>query len=149
MYNTFIGGCVTILLALGVIVGCSVQLWSLYYHPEYMALPSTFEFNTSEAYELNARTSTVATLLLDPWGIMDAESNLRIVYNYGEIQAVYCKDLFADQIALETDDPSKYGNFYSETYADLDGSKWICPNVTSLSVQQGEFSDYNLITDVS
>jgi len=139
------------MLALSVVIGCSVQIWSLYYHPEYQALPSTFEFNTNqrEAFELNTRTSTVATLLLDPWGIMDAEANLRIVYNYGEIQAVYCKDLYAVQISLETDDPGTFGNFYSETYADLDGSKWICPNVTTLSVQQGEFSEYTLITDVS
>ena len=78
---------------------------------------------------------------------MDAESNLRVVFNYGEIQAVYCTDLYAEEIQSETSDPETYGTFYSESFADLDGSKWICPNVTQLDVVAGEFAN-NLLTNV-
>jgi hypothetical protein len=51
------------------------------------------------------------------------------------IPAVYCKDLFADEIEAEKNGESD-SNFFTETYLNVTGTNfsWICPNVTSYNI---------------
>ena len=66
--------------------------------------------------------------------------DLRIVFQDSDgktIPAVYCEDLFADQIEAEKNGTTPDSQFYTETYSSHDASdffKWICPNITSTNI---------------
>ncbi len=72
--------------------------------------------------------------------------NLQVMFSTANIgndiyvDAVYCKDLFADEIAKESDGRSD-SNFYTKTYADHARFSWICPNVTEFTVASDELKN--------
>ena len=141
-FSSFIGGCCSIVFVLIVMALFGVYTHDFYMNPQFSSSASvsyiTYDENTLPYY-LPAKRSTMAINLGSNSLIIEEYLRVRFIqWNAGlqEIQAVYCRDFFAEEIAAEAEyeqtygyDPSKM--WYTRTFS----TNWICPDTTDLQLQ--------------
>lgn len=67
---------------------------------------------------------------VDPYARLQFHQSNALTGEYVYYDAVYCTELYADNIAKEKENDN-YGNDFTEAFADYQGThKWICPNIT-------------------
>ena len=121
-----------------------IELTSLYIDPSYISLPEQYDFSQSSTFildpALNIFSISIESIDDKNRGQSYVNENLRVMFKtkssnkHAYVDSVYCKDLFADQIAAEKNGTSD-SSFFTDTYKDVGdtfGWAWICPNVTSL-----------------
>ena len=110
-FTTLIGGCVSLVLVLSIIIGAIVRFRQIYYYPEFQALPAEINFR-KENLTLDFSVNTVAVSVF----VADSNQNYTQAYSNTKnrvsfehykngssyrINAVYSEDFYAKQIAKE------------------------------------------------
>ena len=91
-------------------------------------------------FDMDIRNQTVAgKLWSDVGNFTESTKDLRITFGVLtnreiNVQAVYCTDLYAEQIAAEHAANDTSG-FFTTEFENDGGSPWICPNLTSIQLQ--------------
>ncbi len=142
--NTKIGGSVTILVVLGVLIQSVFALLELLRNPSYNQFPTTYNYEYSKEIHLDFKTNMMAYAFHTFFGAEYAFQYLRVAFysNGSYIPAVLCQDYFADQILAEANGQSN-STFYTDTYSTniSTRSSWVCPDLGNMTITEKENMD--------
>ena len=134
-FDTCCGGIVSLIFMIAMTVTFGLQFIDLVRNPEYQNFAPTYEYDQSFRVE-NADSMVAIQIsgrdyyknLLTNDEIMQ---DLRVWFkltNETYVDAVYCKDLYADLIDRASQSDSPRAQFFADQFKD---SFYVCPNVTS------------------
>lgn len=112
-----------------------------YYHPRFFTTPTSYNLKQKSAYLFPALGNTVA-VALNPFSANIEQVRIAFQYydvvegSWGALDAVYCKDLYAEQLESELNGKGKT-TFFTDSFGDYypfgeedDGVAWICPRAS-------------------
>jgi len=116
-------------LMLGLLAGFIYQFCVLNITPQFMRYPPEVDFSETEAW-LHTKFGT--TLAVGIEHATTAEARVRfLARDSSRIDAVYCTDLYREEIEMERNSTSG-DDYFTQMFSDWNGFKWICPNITIL-----------------
>ena len=155
-FNTICGGCVSIIMMLGFAVMFCINLYGVWFEPQFLNFPISKNYDLSKVRLKPSNGNTIAGLVVfsdESTKDWSADPYVRVQFHQSNVDVldawydgVYCTDLYADQIAREKEDPDA-GNDFTEMFADYLGQKWICPNVTGeIDIMNGQSLVMNFLS---
>ena len=126
-FNTVFGGIVSILFMLALAAAFSYQLYVQITDPKFMNYPPRVDYS-EKTTKLNTTTGTTLAYAVNKF--YADESQVRIKFlapDNSKIDAVYCRDLYKEQIEAEVDidDGTDYfTQMFSDQLVDFDSAYW-------------------------
>ena len=135
-FNTLCGGCMSILMIITLISFFYVELSRHYFYPTFQTFPTIYDYEDRTAY-LNPATGNTLALKIPSLTISKLRIQFSTTDNNGTksyIEAVYCTDLYAEQMELERNG-TLATNYFTQMFSDdVLGNAWVCPNATAFEV---------------
>ena len=148
-FNTVFGGCVSLIMVLGFSVTFFFYLYGHYFNPQFDKHPDRLNFDVESVTfdPMFGDTIAVLAVFTHNYAYVDASKYMRIQFSqqYTDsstttyFDAVYCKDLYADQIEAEKNGTSSTNDF-TQAFQDKNGFKWVCPR-TNEKITIPKFND--------
>ena len=132
-FKTFCGGCVSLFFLLTMVLYFAYEFETAYYHPTYWNTPIIHDMSARQSQLYPQYGNTIAISLESYEEKEEIPQNYRVQYflrefvNKTVVDAVYCSDLYASQLANEANDSSKEFQYFTNVFTNRN---WICPNLT-------------------
>ena len=131
-FKTFCGGCATLFFLLTMVLYFAYEFDHVYHHPQYWNTPPNHDWSVQES-QLYPQYGNIVAISLESYEREEIQQNYRVQYflrdfvNKTVVDAVYCSDLYATQLANEANDSSTHYQYFTDVFSNRN---WICPNLT-------------------